>query len=187
MSADLIWTVSHPNVAGAERSNLRSTDEGWVLSGLVVASYDERPIDARYRITVDEGWATRSVVVTVDELTQPRRLELDRSSDGNWTMDGLAAPELDGCVDVDLGVTPSTNTLPIRRLDLDVGAQEEIEVAWVRFPDLRVKRGRQHYARIAAELWRYTSGEFTADLIVDEAGIAVRYGRDLWHQVAVLR
>ncbi|MDP8929270.1 MAG: putative glycolipid-binding domain-containing protein, partial [Actinomycetota bacterium] len=163
------------------------TGEGWVLSGLVVASYDERPIDVRYRATVDEGWATRSVVVTVDQLKQPRRLELDRSSDGNWTVVGLAAPELDGCVDVDLGVTPSTNTLPIRRLDLDVGAQEEIEVAWVRFPDLRVERGRQHYARIAAELWRYSSGDFTADLIVDEVGLVIRYGADLWQQVAMRR
>lgn len=185
MSAERIWTVSHPDFTGAERCELRSTGGGWVFSGLLVASYDERPIDVRYRVTVDERWATRSVVVTVDQLRQPRRLELERSSDGNWTVDGRAAPELNGCFDVDLGVTPSTNTLPIRRLDLDVGAQEEIEVAWVRFPHLRVERGRQHYARIAAKRWRYSSGEFTAELVVDEAGLVVRYGTDLWQQVAV--
>lgn len=184
---DLIWAVSHPDLTGAERCIIRSTERGWILHGVVVVAYDGRLIDARYRIEVDDGWATRSVAVTVDELTQPRRLELERAADDSWTIDGVAAPELDDCVDVDLGISPSTNTLPIRRLDLDVGAEAQIDVAWVRFPDLRVERGQQSYARIAADVWRYRSGDFTAELTVDEAGLVTRYGDDLWRRVAIVR
>lgn len=177
---DLIWTVSHPVLAGAERSQVQVTSHGWVLAGLVVASYGGRPLDAQYRVAVDDGWATRSAAVTIDRLTQPKRLQLDRSLDGDWSVNGEPAPELGGCVDVDLGVTPSTNTLPIRRLGLDVGQEREIDVAWVRFPDLRVARVQQRYARIAADIWRYSSEDFIADLVVDEAGAVIRYGEDLW-------
>lgn len=180
---DLIWTVSHPRLAGAERCTLHTDLDGWVLAGVVVASYEQRPLDVRYRVAVDGGWATRSVAITTDDLTRPRALHLDRSTDGTWTIDGEAAPELEGCVDVDVGVTPSTNTLPIRRLGLAVGGEEEVDVAWVRFPALRVERGRQTYARIAPDVWRYRSDGFTADLTVDEDGLVVRYGDDLWRRV----
>jgi hypothetical protein len=183
MSIDLVWTVSHPTLTGAERCTVHGTDEGWVLAGVVVAVLEGRPIDVRYRVTVDELWVTRTVSVAADELGKAARLDLVRSNTGTWTVDGQAAPELDGCVDVDLGITPVTNTLPIRRLDLEVGAEQEIDVAWVRFPHLRVERGRQRYARLAPETWRYSSQAFTADLAVDENGLVVRYGHDLWRRV----
>lgn len=180
---DLVWTVAHPRLAGAERCTLNPDLDGWVLAGVVVAAYERRPLDVRYRVTVDGGWATRSVTIATDDLTQPGALHLDRSTDGTWTIDGEAAPELEGCVDVDVGVTPATNTLPIRRLGLDIGDEEEVDVAWVRFPGLRVERGRQTYARVAADVWRYSSDGFTADLTVDEDGLVVRYGDDLWRRV----
>jgi uncharacterized protein len=185
MSVDLVWLVTRSDIAGAERCSLRATEGGWSFRGVVVASYDDRPLDVRYEVAVDERWATRSVVVTMDDLVRPVRLELDRSSDGRWTVDGRTAPHLEGCVDVDLGVTPSTNTLPIRRLDLEVGQEAEIEAAWVRFPELQVDRGRQRYARIGTDVWRYSAGAFTADLVVDETGLVVRYGDDLWRRVAL--
>lgn len=183
MHEDLVWIVERPDLAGAERCVLAATDGGWQLSGSVVASFDRRPIDVRYRITVDDGWRTRTVAVTMDDLTAARRLEL-RSTRGRWSVDGDPAPHLDGCIDVDLGVTPSTNTLPIRRLGLGVGEEREVEVAWVRFPELRVDRGVQRYTRLSEDTWRYRSGGFTADVLVDGNGLVVRYGEDLWRRVA---
>ena len=34
-------------------------------------------------------------------------------------------------------VTPATNTLPIRRLNLQIGGSKSVIAAWVKFPDLR--------------------------------------------------
>ncbi len=65
-----------------------------------------------------------------------------------------------------------------------VGAQSDIDVAWVRFPDLRVERGRQTYSRMADDIWRYASGGFAAELTVDSDGLVVRYGDDLWRRAA---
>ena len=63
---------------------------------------------------------------------------LERSAKGAWTLNGAAARGLKGCTDVDLGCSPSTNTLQIRRLRLAVGAEDTIKAAWVRFPELDV-------------------------------------------------
>ncbi len=41
---------------------------------------------------------------------------------GLWLVNGAPEPRLTHCQDVDIGVTPATNTLPIRRLCLPVGA-----------------------------------------------------------------
>lgn len=184
MDTELIWVVTRPDLTGAERCRVRSTASGWVLEGVVVAAFDGRPLDVRYRVEVDTGWGTRTVEATMDGLTEPVDLRLDRRADGRWDVDGQEDPTLAGCTDIDLGVTPATNTLPIRRLDLPIGDEQEIEAAWVTFPDLQVHRARQGYARLSEDTWRYSAGEFTADLEVDVHGLVTRYGDDLWHRPA---
>jgi hypothetical protein len=82
-------------------------------------------------------------------------------------------------IDVDLGFSPLTNSLPIWRYDLDVGESREIDVAWVLFPSLAVERGRQTYTRTGALAWRYASGGFEAELEVGDDGLVERYG-DYW-------
>lgn len=180
---DVVWTVTHARITGAERCVLSTVGGGWRLVGEVVASSDGTPIDVGYRVDVDPAWRTRSVRVLADRLTAPRRMELVRTDDGRWQVDGEPRPDLAGCVDVDLGISPSTNTLPIRRLGLEVGDRADVRVAWVRFPRLRVEAGSQRYERRAANLWRYSSEGFTADLVVDEDGLVVTYGDGLWRQV----
>ncbi len=181
---DVIWTVADASIRGAERCLLQQTEAGWRLSGQVVASSDSHPIDARYNVELDPGWLTRTVRVQADELTKPRRLELVQDSDGRWKVDGAPREDLQGCTDVDLGLSPSTNTLPIRRLHLDVGQEANVRVAWVRFPHLQVYPGSQRYKRLGTYVWRYSSEGFTADLAVDDDGLVLSYGNELWRQVA---
>lgn len=87
------------------------------------------------------------------------------------------------CTDIDLSVTPSTNTIPIRRLALDIGGSEEVIAAWVRFPELTVEPLRQLYTRLDAKRYRYESvrSGFAAELEVDDAGLVVTYPH-LWQR-----
>lgn len=86
--------------------------------------------------------------------------------------------ELDGTKDVDLGFTPATNTLPVRRLSLEAGATASVTAAWVKFPDLTMEVLPQRYTRLNAVHYRYESagGTFVAELEMDELGIVVQYG-----------
>ena len=78
---------------------------------------------------------------------------------------------------MDLGIGASTNTLPIRRLDLEVGEAAEIVAAWVRFPELSLEPLPQRYTRLAEDRFRYESLDsgFTAEILVDDLGLVVHY------------
>ncbi len=107
------------------------------------------------------------------------------ANNGHWTEDGREVPVVEGCVDVDLGWSPSTNMLPIRRLNLPVGGDSGIiNAAWVKFPDLAIEVLPQRYQRLASDLYRYSSrnGEFAAEIRVDTHGVPIEY-EGFWRRV----
>ena len=79
---------------------------------------------------------------------------------------------------MDLGGSPLTNTLPIRRLglrDADAGTAHRITVAWVLVPSLVVLPAVQSYTLVDPERVRYASEGFTAELEIDPEGYVLRY------------
>jgi hypothetical protein len=63
-------------------------------------------------------------------------LELFSDGAGRWTDDdGVRIRELQGAIDVDLGITPVTHSLAVRRLGLGVGETAKIPVAWAERSD----------------------------------------------------
>ena len=173
----VLW---HASDGGGDLCVLEPAGDGSRLRGTVLTHEAKQPIELRYSVTVDAAWVTRDVEVLVafagGDLHEPVELG------GLWSRRKRPA-ELEGCVDVDLGFTPATNTLPIRRLELAVGEEAEIAVAWLRWPELRVERVLQRYARLARDRYRYTQDEFSAELRVDELGLVLEY-EGLWRAVA---
>ena len=165
-----------------ERFVAARTENGFQLSGLILQAYEDEPYVVRYSIEVDETWRTRAVQVEVENDGQ-RRIVLVGDGSGHWSRDGDRLPAVDACLDVDLEWSPSTNTLPIRRLGLALGEGKTVAAAWVRFPSLEVQRLDQSYERLEDRRYRYRSGRFTADLAVDEDGMVTQYGLN-WKVVA---
>ncbi|AFQ51015.1 putative glycolipid-binding domain-containing protein [Burkholderia cepacia] len=169
----------------AEWCRLVETRAGFDLSGSVAGAIGGTPFRVDYAIACGTDWLTRSVRVTRWLGTAPPR-QLDIGCEaGRWTIDGGHAPALDGATDIDLGFSPSTNTLPIRRLGLGVGASAVICTAWLRFPDFEFVRGEQRYARTAERTYRYASGTYAADIAVDDAGLVTDY--DEWRRIGAAR
>jgi len=138
------------------------------------------PWSAEYRIAFDEQWITLEAVVSVQHAGRSRQLRLQREASGRWLADDCEVEGCRGAVDVDLGVTPSTNTSAIRRLGLAVGGNAELTAAWVRFPDLMVQPLSQRYTRLDERTYLYESFRdgmvvFHARLEVDGAGFVERY------------
>ena len=168
---------------GAEVARLARDGDGWRLSGTVLTQLDGRPAEARYAVSADAGWVTRAVEADVRLAGGTAMLVLAHDGAGAWTRVGDPVPELAGCLDVDLEVSPVTNTLPIRRLGLAPGASAEITAAWVRFPALAVERSAQRYTRLEDRAYRYESGAFAARLDVDADGVVLDY-EGIWTAVA---
>lgn len=126
-----------------------------------------------YRIRLDEAGITRSVAI---ERTDGKSLELFSNGGGSWSDDrGEPLPALAGCVDVDIWPTPSTNALPIRRLDWTIGQPQRLSVAWIDAMAMTIKRGEQVYTRLDATRFRFQSGDFDTEIAVDADGMVTHY------------
>jgi hypothetical protein len=147
--------------------------------GLVVGELKEAAYRIRYNITCDRRWNVQAISAT--DLLEDRSFSLTRQ-EADW-LDGQGHPiaSLRGCTDVDIMVTPFTNTLPIRRLKLEQGQARNIVVVYVRVPDLNLARLEQRYTclsrQAAGGIYRYENlgSNFTADLRVDADGLVVEY------------
>jgi hypothetical protein len=169
---------------GLERCALSREGGDWVLEGSILTVADEQPVEARYEVRCDPAWATRSVDVRLVQGVTARSLRLAVRG-GRWYEGQAERESVRGCLDVDLGWSPSTNTLPIRRLGLEVGSDSgPLTMAWVRFPELTVEPLAQEYRRLAERTYRYTSrgGTFTAEVEVDAHGLVVAY-EGVWQRV----
>lgn len=162
---------------GHSLARVERRDGGWLFSGTEVLAGPETLLSCSFRVEVDDRWLTRAVEVTSVSGQGERRLVLTADADRRWERDGVRAPELDGCLDVDVAATPLTNTFPIRRLAaLGVGEEVTSPVAWVDVPALGVGRVAQTYRRLGGDRWEYSDaahGSFT--LTVDDDGLVVDY------------
>ena len=158
-------------------------DTGLALVGTVLGAEDQVPVRVEYRVLADQAGLTTAAHVRDLRGFEQRTIALTRDAKGNWTVDGKAVRALKGCTDVDLGCSPSTNTLPIRRLRLAIGASHTIKAAWLRFPELTVVKADQTYTRLDEFTWRYASGTFSAELTVDDEGLVTDYAA--WRRTSV--
>lgn len=159
-----------------EHATLTIRDTGLSFVGTVLGAEAGIPVRIEYRV-MTEGVGGMTTAAHVRDLRgfEQRALTLERSAKGAWSVNGKADRRLRGCTDVDLGCTPSTNTLSLRRLRLGVGQSRTIQAAWVRFPELTVEKSAQTYSRLDEFTYRYESGTFSAELVVDEDGVVANY------------
>jgi len=166
-----------------EHATLTLRATGLSLVGTVLGAAAGVPVRVEYRVMADAAGLTTAAHVRDLRGFEQRTLTLERSAKGAWTVNGAQARALRGCTDVDLGCSPSTNTLPVRRLRLAVGVSHTIQAAWVRFPELDVVKAAQTYTRLDEFTYRYESGTFTAELVVDDEGLVASYAD--WRRTGV--
>jgi uncharacterized protein len=166
-----------------EHATLTIRDTGLSLVGTVIGADGGVPLRVEYRILTDGNGMTTAAHIRDMRGFEQRALTLERNAKGTWSVNGAADRKLRGCTDVDLGISPSTNTLPIRRLKLGIGATKTIQAAWVQFPDLTVIKGAQSYTRLDEFTYRYESGTFAAELTVDDDGLVASYA--VWRRTGL--
>lgn len=175
----VMWQGRDP--FSTEVLHLHVVDGGHRMEGVVLIDLPRGATEIRYTVTTDEVWRSRALHVEMLGA-HTGSMVLAGDGEGAWSRDAVRLTAVDGCVDLDLGVTPATNTLPMRRLDPAIGDQIITRVAWVRFPEMTIEPDEQIYERVNERRWSFRSEDFVAELDVDEDGLVVRYS-DLWHRV----
>ena len=175
--------------AGFEVVFLDARGDGRRAEGATSAVEDGEPWIVSYEIELALDWTTRTARVVSRSRHGRGEVRLDADGAGGWRVDGAPAPELDGCLDVDLESSALTNAFPVHRLALEPGEEAEAPGAYVRALDLRVERLEQRYLRLGddgrRQRYRYAAPAFDFEcvltygedgLVADYPGIAIRLG-----------
>ena len=162
---------------GHEACRLFSQDSHWHLEGTAVFSHEGRPCRLDYQIVCDAAWRTLSASVEGWIGNTVIDIWIRTDPAGGWRLNEVEQPDVMGCIDVDLNFSPSTNLLPIRRLDLALGETAEVKATWLRFPSFKLEPLSQKYQRLDESTYRYESagGQFVAELKVNRSGFVVDY------------
>jgi uncharacterized protein len=167
--------------SGFEVTYFEAVTDGWFIDGTTAAVEDGQTWVVTYRIELDATWVTRRAGIGARTVSGSHEIRLEADGAGRWRINGAAAPQLDGCLDVDLESSAMTNTLPLHRLDLEVAGQAATPAAYVRALDLAVERLEQTYQRAADrdghQRYDYSAPAFgfTSCLVYDESGLILDY------------
>ena len=177
------WQL-HDAHDGFEVTHLTPGPDGIRLSGTSVGVEHGLAWSFRYDLEIDADWHGRRGSI---RSADGGRLTLASDAPGQWLVDGVHDPALDGCLDIDLEGSALTNTAPVHRLGLAVDERAEAPPVYVRTNTLRVERLDQTYRRLPYDgdgfAFEYASPRFgyratltfAADgLVTDYPGIAAR-------------
>lgn len=162
---------------GLERFEFVRTGDDWIFRGTILTLAGHAAAEAKYEIVCDHSFRTKRANVSVRDATGERTLQIATES-GRWYENGRENQTVKGAIDIDLGWSPSTNALPIKRLKLEIGQSSgEFVAAWVRFPELTLQPLPQEYLCLQDRKYRYSSrgGAFVANLTVDEHDLVLDY------------
>lgn len=179
----ILWrSVARP---GHETCRMFARDSRWHLEGTALLSHEQQPCRLNYQVVCDSAWRTLSASVEGWLGKTLVNFQIRTEPTQSWWLNEVEQPEVMGCTDLDLNFSPSTNTLPIRRLGLAIGEAADVNAAWLRFPGFRLETLRQQYHRLSETAYRYESdgGKFVADLKVNQSGFVVDY-QGLWESEA---
>jgi uncharacterized protein len=188
----VIWTGI--DAWRAEVAEIELEEDGIRARGVQLGA---KPCAYRVAYQLDatgRGFATRSLQLEALGDGWQRRLQIERSDRGEWSIEVSGDGEVDlpapggnpdafaEALDCDLAFSPLTNTMPIRRHRLDEReGTETFLMAWVSVPDLAVTPSRQHYTHVerrpngAAVRFESENRDFVAELELDRDRLVVNY------------
>lgn len=187
---------SKPANFGAEFA-LVDLGADWLRAEGFAVGFEPEPYRLEYTLRTTSRFVTSSVVVATSGDGWTRRLKLSRGADGAWvaraeqqgTADlpppGGDTSRLAGALDVDLGLSPLFNSMPVLRHRLhDGGGTVDFLMAWISVPDLSVQPSPQRYRHLELRgaderLVRFEAAgdgaDFVDEIVFDADGLVVDY------------
>ena len=191
MDTSIAWAKDDP--FGAEFVDASLGESTLSAVGIAVGS-EPVPYRLDYVLETAADFVTTRLFVATRGESWRRTLDLRRARNGEWSAHTTSAGEPDlplpgadttavaGAVDVDLGLSPLTNTMPVLRDGLiERAGSNDFLMAWVSVPDLVVTPAPQRYTVLEPSKGerrvRFESldGDFAATLIYDDRGFVVDY------------
>jgi uncharacterized protein len=159
-------------------------ESGWRLEGTAVFRQQHLPVILAYQVECDASWGTRRGWVRGRLGATPVEFTFSVANH-LWRLNDRAVAGLEGCRDLDLGFTPATNLLPIRRLALANGQSGDAPAAWFNVSEGTLTELPQRYEKRSDLAYGYEAPtlKYAAQLDVTPSGLVRRYP-GLWEEDA---
>lgn len=160
---------------GEERCAFLCAGGACAVEGIGAIAINGSGMIYEYRIEYDDTWNPRKLEAVSRLGTDEFRMVLEQREPGVWYRDGLRVEQFDGCTDIDLGFSASTNTATIRRLALEKGEEAGSRAVLVNEPELTLELLEQSYRRVGKTTYEYVAGSFRSYIEVDEELVVLDY------------
>lgn len=143
----------------------------------IIGHHQYLPFKMDYEIELTKDWVINAFLIRSSLFNMDQTLSLKHDGYGRWFGEGKEWKNLEGCTDIDISVSPFTNSLPVNRLKSSVSESQVVNVVYIDIPEFRISREQQLYTRLDKNSYRFTndSGDFTADIQMDNDGLVVHY------------
>ncbi|MBL0912112.1 MAG: putative glycolipid-binding domain-containing protein [Bacteroidia bacterium] len=160
-----------------EHCQLYGTAGGMRVESVIAGIYEGNIYRVDYRLHTNPQWETQYLELQSRYGDRWENIVLKSDTRDSRTLNGQPAPQFDGCLDVDIPLTPFTNTLPIRRLDLREGEEQLISIIYLDLIAGEIRPVQQKYRRISEYVYHYENvpNDFEADIQVNAEGLVVDY------------
>ncbi len=166
---------------GEDSCTLTRLAGGWMLVGHARFHDANGWAALDYVIRCGPDWTTTSADITGSHGDLRVALRMKRTG-AAWQMNGVLQPQVAGATDIDLGFTPATNLMPLRRMP-QIG-RLPCRAAWLPAPTGAPEPLDQVYTRQRGQVVQYhaTQTDYTTQLRVNEHGFVTLYP-GLWEAV----
>jgi uncharacterized protein len=175
MQTNILWTGRE--YYSLENCLINTTGQGSEISSVIVGKYEGKIYRVDYAIRTNQDWETVFVEISGRCNDSTEHLIFEGDGKGNWSKNGKPATKFMGCLDVDIPLTPFTNSLPINRLKLRNNEEREMKVIYVDLLERQIKMVQQKYTRLSDKEYHYENvpNDFEAKITVDELGFVIDY------------
>lgn len=177
----IVWKSTYVNTT--EFTTIRVNDHIEV-NGQITGQGLRKFLNINYQLVMNKNWEIQAVKINFIS-DNSFTISLCKNDNNQWVNEkGEILSQLNNCIDIDITLTPFTNTLPINRLNLAVGESKEIEVVYFELPTNHFSPSKQRYTNLGNGIYKYESlaSGFTANLLVDTDGLVLNYP-GIWYRI----
>ena len=175
MQKNILWTgIEYYSL---ENGILTISDKGSEINSTIVGKYVNALYKIEYHIRTNQFWETAFLEIKTQVHNTMESISLRREGNGNWYVNGQPDEKFNGCIDIDISLTPFTNTLPINRLKLSEKEEKQIKVLYVDVLGRKMMPAQQKYTRLSPTDYKYENvpNDFESVISVDDLGLIVEY------------
>jgi hypothetical protein len=131
-----------------------------------------------YELRLTNAWIVYDAELKVNLADQEQSVKLIHNKSGEWSDGELhILPGLEDCMDIDISVTPFTNTLPVKRLCFKPGESRELKMVYIDLPSFELKMSRQRYTWLGNNRFIYEGIDtgYRNEITFNPEGFVIQY------------